>query len=149
MSKHLSNSDPQSGLAITSRWEAPAGQVPASATTPIRLQRAPGTQGGGTTVKERQAEVTVKERSKVKRPRMYKVIMLNDSFTPMEFVVAVLQRFFGMEQTRAVKVMLTIHNEGQAPVGVYSLDIAQTKLTQVMSFAREHQHPLRCVLVTE
>ena len=93
--------------------------------------------------------VAVKTRPKVKRPSRYKVLMLNDDYTPMEFVVYVLQRFFGMDHARAVDVMLTVHNKGVAVVGVYPFEIAETKVTQVMDCARSHQHPLQCTLEKE
>jgi ATP-dependent Clp protease adaptor protein ClpS len=79
-------------------------------------------------------------------PSMYKVMLLNDDFTPMEFVVAVLERFFGMDREKATVIMLKVHNEGAGLAGVYPRDIAETKVGQVTGFAREHQHPLQCVM---
>ncbi len=93
--------------------------------------------------------VAVKTRPKTKRPSLYKVLMLNDDYTPMEFVVYVLQRFFGMDHARAVEVMLTVHNKGVAVVGVYPFEVAETKVMQVMDCARSHQHPLQCTLERE
>jgi len=90
-----------------------------------------------------------KPKAETKRPSLYKVLMLNDDYTPMEFVVYVLQRFFNMDQTRAVDVMLTVHNKGVAVVGVYSFEIAETKVTQVMDCARSNQHPLQCTIEKE
>ena len=84
------------------------------------------------------------ERAKTKPPRMYKVILLNDDYTTMEFVIEVLQRFFAMDRERALQIMLKVHNEGSAVCGVYSLDVAETKVTQVSEFAKQHGHPLRC-----
>lgn len=89
---------------------------------------------------------TVIEEAKprLKRPPMYKVVMLNDDYTPMEFVVDVLETFFGMNREQATQVMLKVHTEGRAVCGIYSRDIAETKSAQVMRCAREHQHPLMC-----
>jgi len=75
---------------------------------------------------------------------MYKVILFNDDYTTMDFVVEVLQRFFAMSRERALQTMLKVHNEGSAVCGVYSLDVAETKVAQVSAFAKQHGHPLRC-----
>ncbi len=75
---------------------------------------------------------------------MYKVLLLNDDFTPMDFVITVLERFFGMNRERATTIMLKVHNEGVGLAGIYPRDIAETKIGQVVEFAREHQHPLQC-----
>lgn len=85
-------------------------------------------------------------RSKVRPPRLYKVLLLNDDFTPMDFVVVVLEKFFGMNRERATVVMLAVHHEGKGICGVYSRDLAATKVEQVVAFARQHQHPLACVM---
>ncbi len=90
--------------------------------------------------------VVVKVRPKTKKPSMYKVIMLNDDFTPMEFVVHVLVRFFAMSEDAATKIMLHVHQRGVGVCGTYTYEVAETKVTQVMDFARQHQHPLRCTL---
>lgn len=86
---------------------------------------------------------------KTKRPPMYKVMILNDDFTPMEFVVLVLERFFGMSHAQSFELMLTVHKKGLAVVGVYSHEIAETKVAQVMDFAQRHQHPLQCTMEKE
>ena len=86
------------------------------------------------------------QRSKLKPPPMFKVMLLNDDFTPMEFVVLVLQTFFAMTRERATQVMLKVHREGIGVCGVYPHDIANTKVKQVAAFARRHQHPLQCVM---
>ncbi|MEM9724875.1 MAG: ATP-dependent Clp protease adapter ClpS [Pseudomonadota bacterium] len=93
--------------------------------------------------------LAVRARPKTKRPSMYKVLLLNDDYTPMEFVVHVLERFFGMGHDRAVQIMMTVHNEGVAVVGVFTYEIAETKVTQVMDYARQHQHPLQCAMEKE
>lgn len=79
-------------------------------------------------------------------PPMWQVVLLNDDYTPMEFVVLVLQRFFSIEHDQAVQVMLKVHHEGRGVCGVYTYDIANTKVVQVSRFAREQQHPLQCVM---
>lgn len=88
--------------------------------------------------------VLAPERAKTKPPRMYKVMLFNDDYTTMDFVVEVLQRFFSMNRERAMQIMLKVHNEGSAVCGVYSQDVAETKVTQVTEFAKQHGHPLRC-----
>ncbi|MGR3494948.1 ATP-dependent Clp protease adapter ClpS [Citreimonas sp.] len=93
--------------------------------------------------------VAVDTRPKTKRPPLYKVLLLNDDYTPMEFVVHVLERFFGMTHAQAFEVMLTVHKKGVAVVGVFSHEIAETKVGQVMDFARRHQHPLQCTMEKE
>lgn len=92
------------------------------------------------------AQTVVSERIVTAEPPLYKVLLLNDDFTPMEFVVHVLQRFFGMDRERATVIMLKVHNEGVGLAGVYPRDIAETKVRQVVEFARSHQHPLQCVM---
>ena len=87
-----------------------------------------------------------KARPKLKRPRMYKVILLNDDYTPMEFVVHVLEFFFGMGREKATQIMLHVHMRGKGVCGVYTYDIAETKVSQVNDFSREHQHPLMCTM---
>jgi ATP-dependent Clp protease adaptor protein ClpS len=86
------------------------------------------------------------QRSKLQPPPMFKVMLLNDDYTPMEFVVLVLQKFFGMTRERATQVMLKVHREGIGVCGVFPHDIASTKVQQVAAFARRHQHPLQCVM---
>ncbi len=90
------------------------------------------------------ASVTELERNQTKPPRQYKVLLLNDDFTTMDFVIEVLKKFFAKTQEQATQIMLKIHNEGSAVCGVYSKDIAETKVMQVMEFAAQHGHPLRC-----
>jgi len=94
-------------------------------------------------------DVLVDTRAKTERPPLYKVMLLNDDYTPMEFVVIVLERFFSMNQTQAFEIMLTVHKKGLAVVGVFSHEVAETKVAQVMDFARQHQHPLQCTMEKE
>jgi len=82
----------------------------------------------------------------LKRPPLYQVIVLNDDYTPMAFVVEVLEDVFGMDRTKATRVMLEIHTKGKGVCGVYTYEIAETKVAQVMAYARQHQHPLLCTL---
>lgn len=93
--------------------------------------------------------LAVKTKPKTKRPPLYKVMLLNDDFTPMEFVVMVLERFFGMNHAQAFEIMLTVHKKGLAVVGVFSYEIAETKVNQVMEMARQNQHPLQCTMERE
>lgn len=86
----------------------------------------------------------VLERQKTKPPRLYKVILFNDDYTTMDFVIEVLQQFFNMNMEQAQTVMLKIHNTGSAVCGMYSRDVAETKVNQVIEFAQQHEHPLRC-----
>ena len=86
------------------------------------------------------------KKAKVKLPPMYQVLLLNDDYTPMEFVVLVLQKFFGMTRERATQVMLKVHREGMGVCGVYPRDVATTKVQQVTAYAHKHQHPLQCVM---
>jgi ATP-dependent Clp protease adaptor protein ClpS len=90
-------------------------------------------------------ELAVEEaQPKVKRPPLYRVVLLNDDFTPMEFVVDILETIFGMERSRATQVMLEVHTKGKGICGVYNFEIAETKVAQVMGIAQQHQHPLLC-----
>ena len=86
------------------------------------------------------------ERSKSKPPKLYKVVLFNDDYTTMDFVIEVLQTFFAMNRERATQVMLKVHQEGSATCGIYSKDIAETKVAQVSAFAKQRGHPLRCEL---
>ena len=93
--------------------------------------------------------VVVKAKPKTKRPSLYKVLLLNDDYTPMEFVVYILERFFGLDHARAFDIMLTVHTKGVAVVGVFPFEVAETKVTQVMDCARSNQHPLQCTMEKE
>src|SRR6266566_1668118 len=86
------------------------------------------------------------KKAKLKPPPLFKVILLNDDYTPMEFVVVVLQTFFALSREQATQIMLKVHREGMGVCGVYPKDIATTKVEQVVSFALKHQHPLQCVM---
>lgn len=90
--------------------------------------------------------LATRTKTKTKRPSLYRVLLLNDDFTPMEFVIHVLERFFNKNRDAATVIMLHVHNNGVGECGVYTYEIAETKVTQVMDFARKHQHPLQCVM---
>jgi ATP-dependent Clp protease adaptor protein ClpS len=98
---------------------------------------------------ESQVLERTKTKRKLKQPPLYKVLFHNDDYTPMEFVVHVLERFFGIDHQQAVEIMLTVHRKGLAVVGVFSFEIAETKVTQVMDYARRNQHPLQCTMEKE
>lgn len=98
-----------------------------------------GRDGAGTAV-------VTKTRPQTKRPNLYRVLLLNDDYTPMEFVVHVIMRFFQKTQDDATRIMLHVHNHGVGECGIYTYEVAETKVTQVMDFARKHQHPLQCVM---
>jgi len=83
---------------------------------------------------------------KLKKPSMYKVVLMNDDYTPMDFVISILEGFFGMNRERAIKVMLNVHNNGKGICGIFGRDVAETKVAQVNDYSRTHDHPLMCTL---
>ncbi|MFI0394993.1 ATP-dependent Clp protease adapter ClpS [Paracoccus jiaweipingae] len=95
------------------------------------------------------AELGVKTKPRTQRPPLYKVLLLNDDFTPMEFVVHILERLFAKTHAQAIEIMLTVHKKGVAVVGIYSYEVAETKVAQVMELARRSQHPLQCTMEKE
>ena len=109
----------------------------------------PMTMAGRKAGTEGEASVITKTKPRTQRPPLYKVLLLNDDYTPMEFVVHVLERFFGMSHAHAFEIMLTVHKKGVAVVGVFSFEVAETKVAQVMDFSRRHQHPLQCTMEKE
>lgn len=103
--------------------------------------------GNRDTQHDRDRDVAVQEsKPELKRPPMYKVLLINDDFTPMEFVVHILENFFSMDRTKATQVMLTVHTQGKGLCGIYSRDVAETKVNQVNGYSRRHQHPLLCTM---
>jgi ATP-dependent Clp protease adaptor protein ClpS len=90
--------------------------------------------------------VITRTRTQTRRPNMYRVLLLNDDYTPMEFVVAVLRRYFNKGPEEATRIMLHVHHHGVGECGVFTYEIAETKVTQVMDYARKHQHPLQCIM---
>ena len=95
------------------------------------------------------AQIILEEKTKPKRPSLYQVIIVNDDYTPMEFVVLVLERFFAKNSNEATQIMYHVHKKGMGVCGIYPYEIAETKVVQVMDFAKKHQHPLQCVLEKE
>ncbi len=93
--------------------------------------------------------VVTKTKTKTAKPPLYKVLLLNDDYTPMEFVVHVLERYFAIDHQTSIEIMMTVHKKGAAVVGVFSHDIAETKVTQVMNLARKNEHPLQCTMEKE
>ena len=85
-------------------------------------------------------------RAQIKPPGRWQVLLLNDDYTPMDFVITVLQRFFSLDTEQATRIMLKVHNEGRGVCGIFPRDIAATKVEQVLAFARQHQHPLACIM---
>jgi ATP-dependent Clp protease adaptor protein ClpS len=100
----------------------------------------PGGSGGPGTA------VITKTKTQTKKPNLYRVLILNDDYTPMEFVTHVLERFFSKDHEAATRIMLHVHHHGIGECGIYTYEVAETKVTQVMDFARKHQHPLQCVM---
>ena len=90
--------------------------------------------------------IITKTKTRTKRPNLYRVLLLNDDYTPMEFVVHVLERFFNKNREEATQIMLHVHQNGVGECGIFTYEVAETKVTQVMDFARKHQHPLQCVM---
>ncbi|OAN18392.1 ATP-dependent Clp protease adaptor ClpS [Photobacterium jeanii] len=93
-----------------------------------------------------ESDILDKEELEVKPPSMYKVILNNDDYTPMDFVIEVLQKFFSMDLEKATQLMLSVHYEGKAICGTFTAEVAETKVAQVMMYAREHEHPLLCTM---
>jgi ATP-dependent Clp protease adaptor protein ClpS len=90
--------------------------------------------------------IATREKTKLKKPSLYRVLLLNDDFTPMHFVIHVLQRFFAMNEEQATQITLHVHNKGVGECGVFTYEVAETKVTNVMNFAKDNQHPLQCVM---
>jgi ATP-dependent Clp protease adaptor protein ClpS len=128
MLRLITSSDPQS-VSIASSSPRMASDE----------NRSGGTGGPATSV-------ITKVKPKTKRPNLYRVLILNDDYTPMEFVVHVLEKFFQKDVEAATKIMLHVHHHGIGECGIFTYEIAETKVTQVMDFARKHQHPLQCVM---
>jgi ATP-dependent Clp protease adaptor protein ClpS len=128
---------PLRALALRMAEHMPA-QMPAHLADDDRKRK--GEPGGPGTA------VITKTKPQTKRPSMYRVLILNDDYTPMEFVVHVLERFFGKDNEAATRIMLHVHHHGIGECGIYTYEVAETKVTQVMDFARKHQHPLQCVM---
>ena len=109
----------------------------------LRLQSGRREDGGDTGTG---TSVVIKAKPKTRKPAMYKVLMLNDDYTPMEFVVHVLERFFQKSRDEATRIMMHVHRRGVGVCGVFTYEVAETKVTQVMDLARQNQHPLQCTI---
>ena len=116
------------------------GNSPASPTTMADPDR--GDPGGN----DPSVGIATRTRTRTKKPSLYKVLMLNDDYTPMEFVVHILERFFQKDREAATRIMLHVHNHGVGECGVYTFEVAETKVAQVIDYARQNQHPLQCTL---
>ena len=120
-------------------------QASARATDDTRAAKDPqkdgeeGGRGNGTAV-------ITRTRTQTRRPGMYRVLLLNDDYTPMEFVVAVLRKYFSKGAEEATRIMLHVHQHGVGECGIFTYEVAETKVTQVMDYARKHQHPLQCIM---
>lgn len=110
---------------------------------PIRMQKSSDGDGD---VTGNGTSVVTRTKPKTKKPSLYRVLLLNDDYTPMEFVIHILERFFQKDIEAATRIMLHVHNHGVGECGVFTYEVAETKVTQVMDFARQHQHPLQCVM---
>jgi ATP-dependent Clp protease adaptor protein ClpS len=150
MGRALSQGIAKNSLTMPTRMPHPSdpppyGAAPARGVVRPRLagdddRKRKGEPGGPGTA------VITKTKPQTKRPNLYRVLLLNDDYTPMEFVVHVLERFFNKDREAATRIMLHVHHHGIGECGVYTYEVAETKVTQVMDFARKHQHPLQCVM---
>ena len=109
----------------------------------------PGAPPGGGRRGDGDSGILIETRTRTKKPSMYKVLMLNDDYTPMEFVVHVLERFFGKNRSEATHIMLHVHRRGVGVCGIFTYEVAETKVTQVIDYARKHQHPLQLKMEKE
>ncbi|HLP67523.1 MULTISPECIES: ATP-dependent Clp protease adapter ClpS [Ciceribacter] len=109
--------------------------------TPVFMQQKSDGDNAG-----RGTSVITRTKPKTKKPNLYRVLLLNDDYTPMEFVIHILERFFQKDREAATRIMLHVHNHGVGECGVFTYEVAETKVSQVMDFARQHEHPLQCVM---
>jgi ATP-dependent Clp protease adaptor protein ClpS len=134
-----SAADPLSRRAFAREWGRLSGERGAGDDDRKKKGDPAGPGGPGTAV-------ITKTKPQTKRPSLYRVLLLNDDYTPMEFVIAVLEQFFNKDREAATRIMLHVHHHGIGECGVFTYEVAETKVTQVMDFARKHQHPLQCVM---
>jgi ATP-dependent Clp protease adaptor protein ClpS len=138
-------------LALTVRWDV-LSQSNARSRSLVarRAWTMAGKNGpGGDRDGDGRTGLVTKTRPKTKKPSLYKVLLLNDDYTPMEFVVHVLEKFFSLGREEATRIMLHVHHKGVGVCGVFTYEVAETKVTQVMDFARQHGHPLQCTMEKE
>ncbi len=132
----------RAGMALIVKWFSHRAAQPAAATRIVAAKeprRNGDNPGAG-------AAVITRTRTQTKRPNMYRVLLLNDDYTPMEFVITILQSFFNKNSEEATQIMLHVHHNGVGECGVYTYEIAETKVAQVMDHARKNQHPLQCIM---
>lgn len=131
-------------MSIRFHSGAPEGTAATTVCIPVRAadDETKGPGGGG----DDQVGIATKTRTRPKKPSMFKVLMLNDDYTPMEFVIYVLERFFNKSREDATRIMLHVHQHGVGVCGVFTFEIAETKVTQVLDLARRNEHPLQCVM---
>ncbi len=131
------------GMALIAKWfsqmTAPPAPPPRDLVAAKEPRRNGDTPGAG-------AAVITRTRAQIKRPNMYRVLLLNDDYTPMEFVISILQSFFNKTSEEATQIMLHVHHNGVGECGVYTYEVAETKVAQVMDHARKNQHPLQCIM---
>lgn len=113
---------------------------------PVRSAKEDGKDGNGNGGTKSDTATITKPKTRSKRPSLYRVLLLNDDYTPMEFVVLVLQDVFNKTREEAMRIMLHVHNQGVGECGIYPFEVAETKVTRVMDSARKNQHPLQCVM---
>ena len=136
----LMASPPQASFARMSQRRGDGGRLaPWQASKEPRKGGDSGGSGAGTALIPR-------TRTQTRRPHMYRVLLLNDDYTTQEFVIVVLRKYFNKSPEEATRIMLHVHNHGVGECGVYTYEVAETKVTQVMDFARKHQHPLQCIM---
>ena len=128
------------------RSSLPSDQTTRTFAGPGPLPKASREDGGGDGGTRFDTGTITRTKPKIQRPNMYRVLLLNDDYTPMEFVVHVLQRFFNKDTDEATRIMLHVHQHGVGECGVFTYEVAETKVTLVMDFDRKHQHPLQCVM---
>jgi ATP-dependent Clp protease adaptor protein ClpS len=116
---------------------------------PVQSSSTPGSPNNDDRQGGNDVGIVTKTKPKTKKPSLYKVLLLNDDYTPMEFVVHVLQRFFNKDINEATEIMLHVHQNGVGICGVFTFEVAETKVTQVIDLARQHQHPLQCTMEKE
>ncbi len=134
----------RAGMALLARFffaprASAAALPPVAAASPREPRRGGDIPGNG-------AAVITRTRTQTKRPNMYRVLLLNDDYTPMEFVISILQSFFNKNAEEATEIMLHVHHNGVGECGVFTYEIAETKVAQVMDHARKNQHPLQCIM---
>ena len=136
-----------SGTALSFRDDGPRGE--GRVTSRVHMAGKDGPRRGDNGDEDGRTGIVTKTKPKTKKPSLYKVLLLNDDYTPMEFVVLILQRFFGKGHEEATRIMLHVHHKGVGICGVYTYEVAETKVTQVMDFSRQHGHPLQCTMEKE